>query len=330
MRNAFLFAALIAAALAGGCAPTLHIVGYVPGRIEPRGGRALVLVEGEGLKDARDVAARMVDDEAAGTWWRVDNRGDEGVKLVVVDGEKVQLVGETRPLRKDELWARVDVVEWTIVDTVRQEEDEEGNVTEVPVKEARVMFQVTVADREGRVLLLEEQYRSEVVVPAGEPFAPDPLLDAARTAAQSVLRDISPQRTGWNVRLDDTDSGQKRILEQLVKGTKPLREIERKLRRYLKKNEKSAIARYNLAVVLDAEGKHEEALVEYDAAMKIHSRDYYLQSRADCSRRAEAKKAVFGEPPVPVKPAAPAASSPTSSPLTSTSSAAPPRAQREG
>lgn len=292
----------------GGCSPTLQIVSYQPGRIEPRGARALVLLEGEGLKEARVLAAQLVDGEASGTWWRVENRSDEGPRLVKANA-RAEIVGETRGLRRDELWARVDVVEWDLDNITVEEENEDGEVVPVPAVKAEVMLQAILADASGKILLDEQQYRGTVVVAEGAGGPSDPLLEAARVAVSSLLDDISPQRRTDFIRLDDSDSGQKAVIQRIVKAQIPLRDGERGLRRYLKKNPGNGVALYNLAVVLDAQGKHDEALTHYDESMQIAPRDYYRETRAGCARRAAARKAVYGEttspPPQKAAPSAP-------------------------
>ena len=77
-----------------------------------------------------------------------------------------------------------------------------------------------------------------------------------------------------------------KLVENVVKSKTTLRDAERKLRKYLRKNEQSAIAKYNLAVLIDAQGRHDEALALYDEAMRIRTRDYYVEARAGCARRA--------------------------------------------
>lgn len=286
---------VLALLLTSACAPTLAIVSWEPGALQPRGARMLVLVDGEGRSGARHIAAQLVAREARGGWFRVEDRGREGVKLQLV-GERAELGGATRPLPEDALWARVDVVEWDSEDTTVQEEDADGKLVQVPAQHSKVSLQITVADRSGAVLMREQEYIGTVIVEAGVLQLADPLEEAARVAASSFLADIAPQQVTQQMRLDDSDGGLRNALAAIIKNKWTLPQAEKKLRRYLKKHSNNAIATYNLAVIVDAQGRHEDALPLYDEAMRIHTRDYYVPARAGCARRASAKKSVFGEP----------------------------------
>lgn len=297
-----LMRAVLAAALAASaCAPSLTIVSWEPGKIAPRGARTLVLVDGEGRSGARRIAAQLLVREAKGGWFRVEDRGREGVKLVLV-GERASIAGAATPLPDEALWARVDVVQWESARTTVEAEDAEGEVTQVPAQRSDVSLQITIADRSGKVLLREQEYVGTVVVedtvvPAAVP-AGEPLQQAARAAAAAFLGDIAPKQLAQVVRLDDTDGGLSSALDSITKNKWTLAEAEQRLRRYLLKHSHNSIATYDLAVIVDAQGRHEEALPLYDEAMRIHTRDYYIEARAGCARRAAAKNSVFGEPSV--------------------------------
>jgi hypothetical protein len=293
LMRAFVACALVACATA--CGPSLTIVSWEPGAVAGHGARTIVLVDGEGAKGPREIAAKLLVRESRGGWFRVEQFPTE-VKLTLIQ-ERGEIVGATMDAIPDTaLWGRVDVVEWDTEDAAVEEQDEDGNTIEVPAKRSEVSLQITVVDRSGRVLLREQQYAGEVVVEEGVVHLDDPLIEAARDAAQVFLVEAAPQQVSQVVRFDDSDGGLIPAIDNITKRKWTLRNAERKIRRYLKTHPNNAIATYNIAVLVDAQGRHEEALAIYDEAMKIHTRDYYIEARAGCARRATAKRAVFGDP----------------------------------
>lgn len=283
-------------ACASACAPSLTIVSWEPGAVAGHGARTLVLVDGEGAKGPRDIAARLLVRESRGGWFRVENFPSE-VKLTLIR-EGAEIVGAPIDAIPDTaLWGRVDVVEWDSEDTTVEEQDGDGNTVEIPAQRSEVSLQITIVDRSGRVLLREHQYAGDVIVEAETVYLGDQLTDAARDAAQQFLGEAAPHQVSQVVRLDDSDGGLTSAIANITDRKWTLRNAERKIRRYLKLHENNAIATYNIAVLVDAQGRHDEALAIYDDAMKIHSRDYYIEARAGCARRATAKRAVYGDPP---------------------------------
>jgi hypothetical protein len=290
-----------ASAWASACGPSLTIVSWEPGAIAGHGARTIVLVDGEGAASPRAMAAKLLVRESRGGWFRVEQFGGD-VKLTLLQG-RAELTGATlEAIPEAALWGRVDVLEWETEDVLVEETDEDGNAVQVPAQRSEVSLQITVADRSGRVLLREQQYVGDVVVEADTVYLGDPLTDAARAAAQEFLGEAAPKQVSQVMRLDDSDGGLVLAIENVTTRKWTLRTAERKMRRYLKRNENNAIATYNLAVLVDAQGRHAEALPIYDAAMKIHTRDFYIESRAGCARRATAKRAVFGETPTTPTP----------------------------
>jgi hypothetical protein len=95
---------------------------------------------------------------------------------------------------------------------------------------------------------------------------------------------------------DDGDPGQRNI----VRNTRDtLAGLEKRFRRYLSKNTSNAIAHHNLAIVLDAQGRFEEALLEHDRALDIVDRDGFFDARSDTVRRRTAWERLYGDRPTP-------------------------------
>lgn len=289
--------ALVACALvacAAACGPSLTIVSWEPGAVAGHGARTIVLVDGEGAAGPRAIAAKLLVRESRGGWFRVEQFPSE-VKLTLIN-ERADTTGAPLTAIPDTaLWGRVDVIEWDSEDATVDEEDKDGNTVSVPAQRSEVSLQITIVDRSGRVLLREQQYAGEVVVEEGVVHLDDPLSEAARDAAQLFLAEAAPQQVTQVVRLDDSDGGLISAIDNVTRRKWTLRTAERKIRRYLKVHPGNAVATYNIAVLVDAQGRHDEALAIYDEAMKINTRDYYIEARAGCARRATAKRAVFGD-----------------------------------
>lgn len=319
--------ALVVAALSGGCATShgVNIVTLQPAvALEPRGADRLVLVDGEGRRSGKEEVADTFRDVARGGFFHVDDRGDEGIKLVLA-GKTATIEGSTTAPRSDELYVRIDVLAWDAAPVVITHKADDG-VTDVsePGIHGRADLQVTVADASGRVLIREKEYRGVAdVIDDGRTFPEAVIVEAARGALAGFLAEITPTRASDYLRFDAGDPGQKSILAATNQDT--LKETEKKLRRYLKKNENNAIAWYNVGVALDGQGRFEEAIEAYDTAMKIVTRDGYVQARGGANARLAAWERVYGERPAKKTKQAKAESSSTTetTPPTGTSPPAP-------
>jgi hypothetical protein len=272
--------------------------------LPPRGADRLVLVDGEGRSSAKRAVADFTVDEARGGFFRVDDRGDEGLKLVLA-GAQARLEGTTRAPRAKDLFVRVDVLEWNQTPVKLLVDGEDGARLEVPGVHGQADLQVSVADATGALLVREREVRGVADLEV-DPDAPPPPMDAAalvagRAAVRLLLEEIGPRRVTEVLRLDDGDPGQKSILKDAGTGT--LQVLERRLRRYLKREPDNAIARFNLAVTLDAQGRFDEALAAYDAALSRVPRAGFAEGRAGCAQRKARFEAMFG--PLPSTPSTP-------------------------
>jgi len=251
-----------------------------------------VLVDGEGRRKGREEVADLMREEARGGFYSFDDRGDDGVKMVLV-GKQGRIEGSQKAPRSNELYVRIDVLVWEAAPMVMKTETEEGVVVEEPGIHGRADPQMSVIEADGTVLMSERPYLGVADVVDDGRSLPDRVIEeAARTAIRGFLTEIAPVQVADNVRFDEGDPGEQAILKRSMK--EPLKSVERDLRRYLKKNEGNAIAKHNLAVVLDAEGKFEAALDAYDAALKIVTRPGWREHREACAERLRNWKLVYG------------------------------------
>jgi hypothetical protein len=326
MRHVLLGAAALFVVVAGvGCVtPGLTVSAYEPAELlAPRGGDRLVLVDGEGRRSAKQHVAHMLVDGSRGSFFRAEDRGRSGVKLTLAGATARVEGGEARSAR--ELWVRVDVIGWDADAIVVRDEDDDGSLRELPGLRGRADLQFTVANTAGEILLREHEVRGvferQIDQRDDNELARESVIvEAAQVAVTTFLNDITPQRRTQFLAFDDGDSGQRHILRN-THDTLP--GLEKRLRRYLTKNTSNAIAHHNLAIVLDAQGRFEEALIEHDRALDIVDREGFFDARSDTVRRRTAWERVYGDrptpdldaspdaPPAPVAPGVPAPGVPT-------------------
>lgn len=107
---------------------------------------------------------------------------------------------------------------------------------------------------------------------------------AADRLVSAVLKHITPHTVVSEVRLDKSDKAQRKLLKVARNGN--VSAAEKDLRAYLGSHPGSAAAQYNLAVMLDALGRYDEALPLYDSAIAaVGERRYYLDAKAGCAQR---------------------------------------------
>jgi hypothetical protein len=331
VRQFLLGAAALFVTLGVGCvSPGLTVSAYEPtALLAPRGGDRLVLVDGEGRRSAKQNVARMIVDGSRGGFFRAEDRGRSGVKLTLA-GDTARLDGgEARS--NNELWVRVDVIGWDADAIVVRDEDDDGSLRELPGLRGRADLQFTVANAAGEVLLREHEVRGvferQVDSRDDDLVRESVIIEAAQIAVATFLADITPQRRTQFLAFDDGDPGQRHIVRN-TRDTLP--GLEKRFRRYLAKNSGNAIAHHNLAIVLDAQGRFEEALIEHDRALDIVDREGFFDARSDTVRRRTAWERVYGErpsrttdeapEPAPAAPSAPSAMPVPSAPPVPTSS----------
>lgn len=316
---------VLAAGLAGCITPGVTVSSWESSPLlAPRGADRLVLVDGEGRASAKRAFADLIVEQARGGFFRVDDRGDEGLKLVLVGG--TGRVEGGRPPAPRELFLRLDVLAWRETRTTTIVKDDDGVEREVPSLHGEADVQVSVVDAAGQVLVREREYRGRADLELDDD-GPTPIdaaaLEAARAATVMLLGELLPKRTIDRLDFDDGDRSQQQILE--AAGREPLATTERRLRRFLKREPDNAIATFNLAVVLDAQGRFEDALALYDRALARVNRDGFAAGRAGCLTRKTRWEAVYGARPAPAAPsqatpppapapAGPAPSGPTAPP----------------
>ncbi|MCY1081206.1 tetratricopeptide repeat protein [Archangium lansingense] len=274
-----------AATLAVGCAPTLKVNVLQPARVNLGASKRLTVVQTEGRKGARDFMIDELTRQARGAgYFQVTDRSDEGI-VVKVAGRSVQILntGSGPAQGQDEIGIRIDVNDW---DAEKKTEvikgtDSKGNATEREEKfyEAKTVVSVTAFNTAGKALLAEEEYE---MVGRGED-KDGAIGNAARALVARILYDITPKYVTKAIRMDGDDKAQKPIIEVAEKGNVPQAITE--MESYVQTNPQNSAALYNLAVLLDASGKYQEALDLYTKAISLSAKDYYVDMKAECAKR---------------------------------------------
>lgn len=304
--------------------PGVTLVGWEPSpALDPRGADHLVLVDAEGRASAKRVVNALVRDEARGRYFIVDDRGDTGVKLTLA-GQRATVEGGG-PARSNELWLRIDVLRWDAMPIVLRDEDAEGGPVDIPGIRGHADLQFSIARADGGIVIREREVRGVADVEAPADGVVDgrateqAIVLAARMAVASIIDEISPRRRTSTLAFDMGDSGQRRILE----SEDTLVGRERRLRRYLRTHDGNAIAMHNLAVVLSAQGRFEEALAMHDAALAIVARDGFAEARRETDRRRTMWIRMFGERPSSASSSSSPSAAPPTAPAGATATAPP-------
>jgi tetratricopeptide (TPR) repeat protein len=282
LRNAML---ALATTLVVGCAPTLKVNVLQPARVNLGASKRLTVVQTEGRKGARDQILDELNRQArSGGYFQVTDRSDEGI-IVKAAGRSVQIVnaGNGAPQAQDEIGVRIDVNDWDSEKKteVQKSTNDKGETVEREVKfyEGKVVVSVTAFNSEGRAILAEEEYEA-----VGRGEDKDQSLDqATRALVNRLLGDITPSYVTKYIRMDDEDKAQKPIIEVAEKGNVPRAITE--MEAYVKANPENPGALYNLAALLDASGRYQEALDLYTRAITLSSKDFYVDMKAECARR---------------------------------------------
>ncbi len=282
--------------LATGCGPTMLQVHVMePGEINFGASRRLSIVETSGRRSAREQLIAEIQSQArAAGHWQVTDRTEEGI-TVKVAGRSVNVTGAKTPQAPDEVFLKFEVIEWQsapgtkVVDekytvTRRDSQGKAYQATETRQKTVstitgKALLGVTASDAQGRALLAETEYEGKAEG-ASDSAA---VSAAAQNVVARFLGAVTPRTVLASIRVDADDKAQKPIIEVAKAGNLP-RAVE-EMRVYLAQNPSNPAAQYNLAVFLDASSQYQEALNYYTQAAQSSTKPYYVQSKAECSKR---------------------------------------------
>jgi tetratricopeptide (TPR) repeat protein len=295
-RNSiFILAVGGAVALGSGCATTLRVKVMEPAPVNLGAAKRLSVVQSEGRRSAKEAVIGLIIKQARGDgYFQIADRTEEGITLKA-EGRAANVSGGKEAQGADEIYARIDIQGWQAdKDEIEHKStDKDGNkVTTVEkIYKGEVILGVTLAHPNGKAVLAEKEFKGESLLNADR-YDKDQAIDAAAAnAVYNLLREITPRPVEKDIRMDDDDKGQKEIIE-IAKQGNLARAIE-EMKKYIEKDANNPAAMYNLAVLLDATGAYKEALDYYTKATSNSTKEYYMNTKAECAKRLAAQEALM-------------------------------------
>lgn len=297
-----------------GCAPSAMTTVLQPAPVNIGAARRLAVLQVEGSPDLCPfVVQELINQCFVNVFFTVQDRTGEGL-TVTVSGSRAQVSGGAGPaLKPDEVGLRIEILgasatqEERVVTRSwverRVEKDAAGEekVTSIPHRSAKqgqvlashVTLGVTLFDASGEALLAGRACEGSAVTPLEGPADAQArtraVKQAARSAVARLLADITPRRVQVLLPFDEEDPRQQPTLRIALND---LGFAIREQRRFAHEHPESASGHYNLGVMLDAQGHYDEALEEYDAAIRLKPQQRYERTREACARRLEARRAM--------------------------------------
>jgi tetratricopeptide (TPR) repeat protein len=272
---------VVSLALLAACAPTLRVQVLEPAPVNFGAAKRLSVVQTEGRRSAREVVVEHILNQARSMgYFAAKDRSEEGITIRAA-GRTAQLAGA--PPASDEIYVRVDVLEWGADRETKSVTEKDSNGKEytrrVTVISGKALLAITAVTPSGKALLAETEFQG-----GSEGDTETRALEsAASNAVSQFLWQITPKTAYRSVRLDDEDKAQQPIIKVAAGGNVAMATTD--MREYVKANPTNPSAQYNLAVLLDASGQYDEALDLYAKAIKGSTKDYYATARAECARR---------------------------------------------
>lgn len=262
------------------CAPRLFVNVLRPAPVNLGPVKKLALVESQGRQSAREELLKELTTQIINSgYFALTDRTTQGITVQITG----QQVVPSAPPPADEVALRIDVGSWN-ADKESQptrEKDKQGNAINKEVWKSRVSITVTAFNAAGKTFLVEKEYRAAAEHEGTEDEA---IMLAARQVVSQVLDDVTPTYAQRAIQFDDAEEAQRPIIDLAVQKNDVAKAIETE-RALLAKTPNNAAGVFNLGVLLDSQGLYREALVQYDAALKLVNKELYGEVRAECQQR---------------------------------------------
>ena len=274
----------VAFALAAGCVPTIRVNVLQPAPVNMGAAKQLSIVETTGRRSAREETVQELIRQVRGDgYFTVTDRSEEGITVKVAGQTATATGGKGQPQQPNEIGLKIDILEWSSdKKEIPPQYDSKGNQTQAAqtLFAGKVLLGVTAFNAAGKTFLAEKEFKA---VSAEQKTEEQAIGAAMRNAVGTLVVAITPKYVQKTIRMDGDDEGQKQILEVAKGGN--LDQAGTELKSYLEKNPSNPAALYNMAVILDAQGKYQEALDLYTKAISNSTKDYYVQMKTECSQR---------------------------------------------
>jgi hypothetical protein len=286
-KNLSQLALIVCAVFATGCAPKLYVRVLQPAPVNLGASKRLSVVQMEGRRSAKEqVVGELLAQARSAGYFQVTDRTEEGI-TVKVKGRTVDVTGGSgAPQAADEIGMRVDVLDWSAAKDTRSSTDAKGKVTTYTTFVGKVVLGVTAFNAKGKAPLAEKEFIGQVDA-ADEDQA---MKESAKSAIFQLLKEVTPTYVEKAIRMDGDEEAQKPIIDMAKQGN--LAKAIEDEKAIIAKTPNSSAAVFNLAVLLDASGNYDEAMTNYDAALKLGTKDYYTEGRTECAQRQAAAKAL--------------------------------------
>jgi hypothetical protein len=272
--------AFFLALLSSACAPRLYVNVLRPAPVNLGAVKKLGLVESQGRQSAREEMLKELDTQLknSGYFTLVDRTGEK--VTVTITGQQVT---PSAPPAADEVALRIDVGDWN-ADKESQptnQKDKDGKVINKDIWKSKVSILVTAYNAAGKTFLVEKEYRAAAESEETEDAA---VHSAAQQVVSQLLEELTPTYAQRAIVFDDVEEAQRPIIDLAVQKNDVPAAIEAE-KALLAKVPNNAAGVFNLGVLLDSQGLYKEALVQYDAALKLVKKELYSEVRAECQQR---------------------------------------------
>lgn len=252
-----------------------------------------------GRRNLQDVLVEeLINQSRSKGFFTIKNRLGEGIRFDVQDDQPI-LTGKEIELGENEILISGLIVETDMYNEekeVKKRVKKEGKNVTVKVNvtftigEAVVAFSVISMDR---IYMMEREFDGKYEVEKSKAPSRNEMYElAVKNSVSKFLKDVTPSNIRAQVKIDKSDKGQESIIGVIKKGN--IEEARKMLAEYVVNFPNSAPGYYNLAVLTDATGHYEEALLHYNKAISLGGENYYVQSKSECMKRMANKKVLQG------------------------------------
>lgn len=260
--------------------PSLEVTAAQPAPVNLGAAKKLTIVQiGQARSVLREkLVSELLKQGRATGYFQIADRSEEGITLKRAG----RTATSTAPMAPGEVFLAADFIDSGADSVTKQvaQKDAQGNAVQrdVTVYQGRATIGFTVANAKGLALAADKQIEG-----AAEAEKRDDALDGAlKAAVAQFYRQATPGRSGRTVTFDKSDLAQRPILDFATAGN--IGRATEEMRKYLKATPTNPVAIHNLALLLEASGKFEEALDLHTQAASASGKPEHAAAKSACAR----------------------------------------------